>query len=50
MPAGSTVGATILDGQHIAMRCLPCAMASGWPAETPTPIVMGAPAAEVAPL
>ncbi len=33
MPAGSTVGVTLLDGKWIATRCLPCAMASGWPAE-----------------
>jgi hypothetical protein len=48
MPTGSAVGVTILDGEQIAVRCLPCALASGWRAETPMPMVMAETAAEVA--
>ncbi len=48
MLAGSTVGVTLLDGQFKAMRCLPCAMASDWPAMKPAPMVMSATAAGVA--
>jgi hypothetical protein len=35
MPVGSTVGVTLIDGQQVGdARCLPCAMAAGWPAGT----------------
>jgi hypothetical protein len=39
MPAESTVGVALIDGRHVGTRCLPCAMASGWPA-TSTPAMM----------
>jgi hypothetical protein len=42
MRAGSTVGVTLIDGECISARCLPCAMAAGWPAGTPGPMAMTA--------
>jgi hypothetical protein len=49
MPAGSTVGVLLVDGKPVGARCLPCAMAMGWPAAvTPEPMVMAAKAAEAA--
>jgi hypothetical protein len=47
MPVGGTVGVALIDGRHIGTRCLPCAMASGWPA-TSTPAMMVTTAAGVA--
>jgi hypothetical protein len=49
MPAGSTVGVTLIDGVYVSARCLPCATASGWPVEIHAPLVTAGTAAEVAP-
>jgi hypothetical protein len=32
MPVGSTVGVALIDGWPVGTRCLPCTIASGWPA------------------
>jgi hypothetical protein len=48
MPAGSTVGVTLIDGTYVSARCLPCATASGW-ADVIHATLVRAGTAEVAP-